>query len=274
MGRDKCKTRYPVLLVHGAGARDRKHPNYWGRIPHALQHEGAAVYYGCQDGWGTIEYNAQMLKGKIESILEETGSEKLNVIAHSKGGLEMRYLISSLGLEDRIASLTTISTPHRGVQTMDSLLKAPRFLFDSLAFFVNSFSKLFGDTDPDFYRVCAQLTRSHADQFNEQNPDSDAVYYQSYAAVMKNSFSDILLSLPHYVVYKSEGDNDGLVPVSSAQWANFKGVLTGPTWRGVSHADEVDVRRMNLTPKKGLEGVSDIRDVYIEILSDLKNMGM
>lgn len=271
---NKCKTKYPVLLVHGAGSRDRKHLNCWGRIPGSLQDEGAVLYYGCQDGWGTIEHNAQMLKQKIESILKEAESEKINVIAHSKGGLETRYLISSLGMDNIIASLTTIGTPHRGVRVMDSLLKTPRFLFKSLAFIVNLFSKLSGDTNPDFYYACVQLTQRHAVRFNEQNPDSDAVYYQSYAAVMKSSFSDFLLLLPHFIIQLSEGDNDGLVPVSSAQWTNFKGILTGATRRGVSHADEVDFRRMDLTKKKGLEGVSDIRDVYIGILCDLKRQGM
>ena len=38
-----CATKYPILLVHGAGARDRKRPNYWGRIPAALKAEGASV---------------------------------------------------------------------------------------------------------------------------------------------------------------------------------------------------------------------------------------
>ena len=27
-----CSTRYPILLVHGAGFRDRRFPRYWGRI--------------------------------------------------------------------------------------------------------------------------------------------------------------------------------------------------------------------------------------------------
>ena len=42
---DRCKTRYPILLLHGAGFRDLKRPLYWGRIPGALEAHGAA-------GWG------------------------------------------------------------------------------------------------------------------------------------------------------------------------------------------------------------------------------
>lgn len=30
---DLCKTRYPLLMVHGVGFRDLRYFNYWGRIP-------------------------------------------------------------------------------------------------------------------------------------------------------------------------------------------------------------------------------------------------
>jgi len=271
---NNCKTKYPILLVHGTGFRDRTHLGYWGRIPKALEKDGAVLYYGRQDSWGTAEHNAQTLKRNICLILKETKCEKLNVIAHSKGGLDMRYAISSLGIEDCIASLTTMAAPHHGVKTMDLLWKLPRFVFRFIAFFVNGWYKLLGDKKPDFFAVCRQFTTQGAALFNEQNPDSNMVYYQSYAAVMKNSFSDLLLFWTHLVIYLVEGENDGLVTPSSAQWTNFRGILKGATGRGISHADEVDVRRMNFTPKKQPGRVSDIRDVYIEIVSDLKKLGM
>ena len=39
------------------------------------------------------------------------------------GGLDSRYLVSKMGWGDRVASLTTISTPHRGSNIADVLLK-------------------------------------------------------------------------------------------------------------------------------------------------------
>ena len=39
----ECATRYPFILVHGTGFRDRKGIGYWGRIPKALEARGAAV---------------------------------------------------------------------------------------------------------------------------------------------------------------------------------------------------------------------------------------
>lgn len=43
-------------------------------------------------------------------MTEETGCEKVNIIAHSKGGLDSRYAISRLGMDQYTASLTTINS--------------------------------------------------------------------------------------------------------------------------------------------------------------------
>ncbi len=109
-----CSTKYPCLLVHGVGFRDFHYFNYWGRIPRELVRNGANVYYGHQEAWGTVEDNGLILKNKIMEILQKTGCGKVNIIAHSKGGLDARYVISGLKMEAYVASLTTINTPHRG----------------------------------------------------------------------------------------------------------------------------------------------------------------
>lgn len=90
---------------------------------------------------------------------------------------------------------------------------------------------------------------------------------------MKNPFSDLILFWPFLFVWLVEGENDGLVTPESAAWTNFQGVLHGATRRGISHADEVDVRRRNFCKKTEHDGISDIREFYIEHVSHLKQMG-
>ena len=53
-----CATRYPVLLVHGAFFRDVHWLSYWGRIPAALEQNGAAVYFGNQQSAESVEASA------------------------------------------------------------------------------------------------------------------------------------------------------------------------------------------------------------------------
>jgi len=268
-----CDTKYPIMLVHGTGFRDQKFLNYWGRIPAALEKQGAVIFYGYQDSWGSIEYNAGTLAENINKILKDTENEKINIIAHSKGGIEARYMISSLDMADKVASLTTIATPHHGSKTIDLLSKLPKWMYKVAAFFTNLFFRMLGDKKPDFYKVSMQFKTSYMKEFNEKNPDSPSVYYQSYAAVMKGPFSDMFTFWQNLIVGLIEGESDGLVTPESATWTNFKGILRGTTRRGISHADEVDARRMNLTKKKSENGISDIRDFYVNMVCGLKKMG-
>lgn len=267
------KTKYPLLMVHGVGFRDLRWPLYWGRIPNALAGMGAELFYGQQDCWARIEDNAKSLKARIRQILDETDSEKVNIIAHSKGGLEARMVASALGMGGQIASITTIGTPHRGSKTIDKLLKAPNSLFNIASFAVDNWSGLIGDTKPNFYAVCKDFSTDYAETFNRQNPDVPGVYYQSFAGVMRTPLSDINLSTANFVVKMIEGDNDGLVSVDSARWGESFTLLTGRTNRGVSHFDEIDFRRSPFSSKRNGAGVADICDVYKAIVKDLAEQG-
>ena len=121
---EKCKTKYPILLVHGVFFRDYKKFNYWGRIPKTLEDNGATIYYGNHQSALAIANSAIELAERIKAIVEETGCEKINIIAHSKGGLDCRYAISEYGIAEYVASLTTVSTPHRGCIFAERLLGA------------------------------------------------------------------------------------------------------------------------------------------------------
>jgi len=263
----RCKTKYPVFMVHGAGFRDDSiFYNYWGRIPKALESEGAELYYGGQDAWGSIEYNAGILKKKILDVVSGTGVEKFNIIAHSRGGLEARYLINELKMDKYVASLTTISTPHFGSKTMDFFMKLPAFLYRFASIFVDLYFLILGDKKPDFFTSSRQFSAILCKEFNEKYPNIPHIYYQSYTAKMKHFFSDPLLSWTNIIIKLIEGDNDGLCPVNSGKWGDFKGVITGKGIWGISHAGVVDLYRFNYS------GV-DMREIYINIVEELKKKG-
>ncbi|MBQ7279035.1 MAG: hypothetical protein IJR17_07575 [Clostridia bacterium] len=268
-----CQTQYPIVLIHGAGFRDLKWPVYWGRIPGALQLRGAAIYYGLQDCWASTETNAREIVRRIESVLAETGAQKVNLIAHSKGGLEARMAASSLGAGDKIASITTIATPHHGSKTLDKLFRAPKAIFSLAAFAVNNWIRLVGDKQPDFLAVCEGFTTEHMTAFNKNNPDVPGVFYQSFGCVMAHPLSDINLSTANFVLSRIEGENDGLVSLDSAKWGDNFTVLRGNGRQGISHLDAIDLRRRPLAKGSG-QGVTDIVDVYIDIVRGLKTRGL
>ena len=264
--------KYPILLVHGMGFRDNKLIGYWGRIPKTLEEMGCDVHFGYQDSNADIETNGKHLEQRIHQILMETGAEKVNIIAHSKGGLDCRYAISTLGVGDKVASLTTISTPHHGSKTVDLLMRLPDPLVRFAGFCTDCWFRLLGDTKPSSYKVFHAFTTDVAKKFNAENPDYDGVFYQSYAFVMKYPFSDMFMWLPNLVVGIIEGENDGLLTPDAVKWGTFKGVNRGIGRRGISHCDEIDMRRSPFSKKTG-EGISDILTVYIEIVSELAKYG-
>ena len=270
---DDCKTKYPLLFLHGIGFRDGKKYNYWGRIPGILKEHGAQIFYGGQSVCGTIPSNALFLKEKIREILHVTNAGKINIIAHSKGGLEARYLISSLHMAECVASLTTIATPHLGSKSMEWLLRDHPGIMRLVTGLFDLEARLLGDQHPESKKAFCEVTPESMSAFNKENPDAPEVFYQSYAFAMKQPSSDFLFSLFNHIIDKREGPNDGLVSTSSAQWGEFKGVVTGKTNRGISHMDATDLRRRQFSKGAQGEGVEDITAFYLALVRGLKEKG-
>lgn len=263
-----CATKYPVLLVHGVFFRDSRLLNYWGRIPAELEKNGAAVYYGEQQSALSIEASSKELARKIEEIVLKTGCGKLNVIAHSKGGLDSRYAITHLGCDKYVASLTTINTPHRGCIFAEYLLKtAPARVKNFIEKTYNKAFYTLGDNSPDFMAAVECLTNSFCEEFNRDVPDSPDVMYQSYGSKATSRRSGRFpLNISYPVVKKYDGDNDGLVALTSAPWGEKFTPIYPEGKRGITHADMIDLNRENI---KGF----DVREFYVRMVSDLRERG-
>ena len=262
-----CATRYPLVMLHGIGFRDLRYFNYWGRIPKELARNGAAVYYGHQEAWGTIENNAEIIRKKIQEVLRENQCGKVNIIAHSKGGLDARYLISGLHMENQVASLTTISTPHRGSELLNLLNRLPDGIYRLISSLFDKSFVRFGDKNPDCYHASKQLSPEFCREFNEKYPDAPGVYYQSYASCMKHSLGDGLLSVPNLLMFfAGASKNDGLVTIDSAKWGNFRTTFQSSGRRGISHGDMIDLKREDY---KGF----DVIEAYVKIVVELKERG-
>ena len=261
-----CKTRYPLLMVHGVGFRDLRYFNYWGRIPRELKRNGATIYYGNQEAFGTIVYNAGDIRERIIEIMKETGCEKVNIIAHSKGGLDARYAVSKLQMGDYVASLTMMNTPHRGCRFVDYACRLPDGLYRLVALYFDTVFGKMGDKHPDFYTATHQFSTAESERFNQEVKDVPGVYYQSYTSKMKHPWSHLLLSIPYCMIKPLEGENDGLVSVESAKWGEFQGVFSNSRTRGISHGDIIDLKREDY---RGF----DVLETYVQIAARLKEMG-
>lgn len=264
-----CKTKYPILLVHGIFWRDWQLFNYWGRIPKELKRNGATVYYGKQQSAAPMEIVAGELKRQILQIVAKENCEKVNIIAHSKGGLDARYMISCLGMEEYVASLTTICTPHSGSVLLDKILKrVPDSVLHTVAKRYNSVYKKLGDTEPDFYTGVLDLTTEKCAQFNRTAVNQGNVLYQSFASQMSGFFSaGFPLNIGYSILRRTEGENDGFVSIESSKWGDYLGCFCTKRKRGVSHGDMIDLMRENI---RGF----DVCESYVGIVKRLKARGM
>ncbi len=264
-----CATKYPILLVHGVGFRDQKHLNYWGRIPNELFINGARVFYGNQQSAIAIKDSAEELSARVKEICETYGCEKLNIIAHSKGGLDCRYAIENLGMGQYVASLTTISTPHKGCEYADYLLnKIPEKTKNFVARRYNNTLKKLGDHKPDFLAAMHDLTASACAEFNEKHPTPDYFFTQSIGSLIpKNArFGDPFDVITRFI-RKSDGTNDGLVGEDSFPWGEKFTLISSRKNYGVSHCDITDLF------KKNIDGF-DVREFYVDLVYDLKKRGL
>ncbi len=264
-----CATRYPILMVHGVFFRDFRYLNYWGRIPKELEKNGAVIYYGKQQSAASVADCGEELAARIREIVEESGCEKVNIIAHSKGGLDSRYALAKCGAAEMVASLTTVNTPHRGCEFADYLLSGiPRRQQEIVANAYNAALRRLGEKNPDFFAAVNDLTAGACSARNEEVMDVPGVYYQSIGTTLERAVKGRFpLNFSWYLVNHFDGENDGLVGERSFPWGEKYRLITPKGRRGISHGDMIDLNRENF------DGF-DVREFYVEIVHELKEKGL
>jgi triacylglycerol lipase len=152
---------------------------------------------------GSVELRAQELAAQIQAKFP---NGPVHVIAHSMGGLDARCLLArnlnGLAGNNRIVSLSTISTPHHGSPVADVLLGHPM----GLEFPFSSFLAQFANINA---HALLDLTTTGAPGFAEKDPIPGVKYF-AYAG---SGLGSALLFPTHVLIEASEGANDGMVSV-------------------------------------------------------------
>jgi triacylglycerol lipase len=201
--------RAPIVLVHGLFGFDRLAmgawtiAHYFRAIPEMLRAAGNRVLLARLNPLGGIEERAGQLKQLID---RESPGEPVHLIGHSMGGLDARHMISRLGMAPRVLTLTTIGTPHKGTPFADWSLR--RF-----ARLICPLFKFFGLP----YQAFRDLTTARCKQFNAQTPDAPGVRYFSVGGRFEVPWLSPEWQLPAKIVERVEGDNDGVVSLTSAR---------------------------------------------------------
>jgi len=226
--------KHPIVLAHGLLGFDELRlagkllpgVHYWRGITEAMRANGIEVITASVPASASIEERALKLS---QDIATKANGKSVNIIAHSMGGLDARYMISRLQPENvEVLSLTTVASPHRGSAFADFMLEeiGPTYL-PKVYKFINNFGVSTG--------AFSQLSRKYMlEEFNPATPDDEGVRYFSYGAMFEPGFWSAFKQT-HGIVERIEGANDGLVSVESAKWGTYKGTLVG-----VSHLDVIN----------------------------------
>ena len=172
------KTKYPVVLAHGLAGFDELFGvyEYWFGIPNALADGGATVFVTEVSQLNSTEARGEQLIDQVEQIVAITGKPKVNLIGHSHGGLDVRYVAAVR--PDLVASVSTVASPHKGADLADFLranVEGGSFGESVLSFFAESLGTvlglLSGSTNPqDAIAALDALTSDGLAIFNAQYP--------------------------------------------------------------------------------------------------------
>ena len=115
------KTKYPIVMVHGAAGFDKLGPlEYWYGIPNALRSAGASVYVTKMSAFNSTEVRGEQLLAQVQEIAAITGKGKVNLIGHSHGSQTSRYVAGVA--PHLVASVTAVAGPNKGTPVADLAL--------------------------------------------------------------------------------------------------------------------------------------------------------
>lgn len=219
--------RNPIVLVHGATMKGSTLDigplhlgEYFKNLPAFLSQSGTPVKVVNLTTDSSIGERAAVLKNYLET--EFPAGVVVNIIAHSLGGLDARYAVSVLGCQ-KIASITTIGTPHRGSPLADWAVEQTKGGKPWYWFF-----RLLG-FDMAKRRFLPELTTGHMSQiFNQRVLDSPEVRYFSVrtrASFTARNMSYLFWFTSRWLEgrnhYLNVNGHDGLVPYDSQEWGTL-----------------------------------------------------
>jgi triacylglycerol lipase len=249
-----AKRMTPIVLQHGLfGFTDigvgKLRITYFNRIDRALAARGHPMIVPRVHPTGSIAKRATAMKRAILAAAPAR-DQKVIIFAHSMGGLDARYLISRLGMEDRVEALITICTPHRGSAYADWCLENIGRRLGGL-----KLMRLLGLD----VRAVRDLTADACARFNERYPDVPGVKYFSVSGKREWKRLPPIFLHSARIVEATEGPNDGIVSVASARWGEHLG-----TWPA-DHLHAINKRVLPEFHRKA----NDITPRYLAILDQL-----
>jgi triacylglycerol lipase len=261
-----AQTKYPLVMAHGLAGFTAigglTIGQYFYGINSDLTENGANVFATQVASFDSSYVRGEQLLSQVKQILAITGAKKVNLIGHSQGTLDARYVAAMIPVN--VASVTGVGGPNTGTPVADTVLSVINspvggIFSPAIEAGVNGFFSLIDSSSGQRYSQSSiaglnQLTTSGMAAFNKIFPqgvptsscgqgaaqvtsNGSTVNYYSWGGTSKLTntadISDGFLALTGVLI---SGASDGLVP----QCSSHLGVVINDNY-AQNHLDEVNL---------------------------------
>lgn len=258
-----AQTKYPIVLVHGMAGASKFFGlvDYFYGMPADLRRHGANLYVADLSAFNDTYVRGEQLAAQVRTVLATTGAKKVNLIAHSQGGFDSRYVATIM--PEAVASITTIDTPHRGSQFADFLKEipeGPKAIATSGVDLIGKMLSWFnGKDNQNSAKLLEFLAGDGANRFNAAYPSAglngacgtgassetrQGNVQNLYSWTGKGNFTNLFdIADPFFVAAgivmraRGSGDNDGVVSVCSANFG--KVIANNYNWNHIDAHNQV-----------------------------------
>jgi len=179
-----------------------------------VHNEGENLFCFTYDWRKNNTYNAELLSAFIDSVINWTGTAKVNLVGHSMGGIVSKQCITLFD-KSRIDKMVFIGTPHLGAPEILTVMLNGK-LFEWLKFFIANYAvRDLARNLPSCYELIPSWSYLNLEYNNGVSTDVD-VYLEcfqlpdgSYAA-----YSEMIDYLRNIVFLLGEDLNDALLDSS------------------------------------------------------------
>jgi triacylglycerol lipase len=222
-----------IVLAHGILGFGRllgvsAFVNYFNGVAAHLRRRGLTVITPQVNPIGSVAQRGDQLAAVL--VRQVPSGERVHILAHSLGGLDARHAITHVpGVGERVATLVTIGTPHRGSPVADAVSVRTDPLWAHIpAFVVDQLERNAG--------ALHDLTTGFGRHFDETTPDRPDVRYVEVAGDASRGGHELFFFQLAAVIGRITGEvNDGVVTRTSALREGHEHL---PDWP-VDHAGEI-----------------------------------
>jgi|GEM_PF-1129717 len=202
----------PILLVHGIiSSAETWYPLWYNQLSAA--HVPFSAINLPSMGFRDLETNSAFIAATVTTLKRQWGVDKINIVAHSKGGLDSRDYIENN--KHQVDRLVQIASPNAGSPIADIIHQVTKHI-PGLQSLLNKWAP-----------IEVVLTTTYMKEYNKEHGHDDSVRYTAIAGVWHPGWFEISLKrLLNFIV----GKGDTLVARSSVHALPYTQNFSYETW--------------------------------------------